>query len=220
MTEQYPIRVLIADDHAVLRAGLRHLLDAEPDLVVVGETGDGAEVEQLARSLDPDVVIMDVAMPGLGGLACTKRLKEALPRVAVLVLSMYDNREYVRGALAAGASGYILKKTAATELIVAIRAVRRGDLYLDPSVAKDVVSELLPKRGTEPKRPGALTERETEVLTLVAQGHTNRRVAELLSISVKTVEAHRSSIAAKLGIKGRAPLVRYALQMGLLARNE
>ncbi|MFQ6133366.1 MAG: response regulator [Armatimonadota bacterium] len=214
------IRILIVDDHAVLRAGLRHLLDAEDDMVVVGEAADGNEAVERAEALEPHVILMDIAMAGMGGLACTRRLKELLPEVAVLVLTMHDNREYLHGALVAGASGYVLKKAADTELIAAIRAAHRGDVFLDPSLARGLIQQVVPQAEEHPQQPRQLTPRETEVLALIARGHTNRRIAEMLSISVKTVEAHRANVVSKLGVKGRAPLVRYALQMGLLGPDK
>jgi len=214
------IRVLLVDDHAVLRAGLRLLIDGQPDMAVVGEAGDGQEGVWLAGELRPDVVLMDIAMPGMDGIQAMGLLKEKVPESRVLFLSMYQDEEYLRKVLAAGAAGYILKRAAGPELLAAIRAVDRGDVYLDPALTRMLVEEYL-ERGLaeEPQEeppPVSLTPRELEVLRLVAQGHTNREIAEILVVSVKTVETHKANIMEKLGLRTRAELVRYALRRGLL----
>jgi DNA-binding NarL/FixJ family response regulator len=215
MKEGKRIRILLADDHAVLRAGLRALLTAQGDLEVVGEASDGAEAVRLTQSLRPDVVVMDIGMPGVSGIDATARIKRDLPVVKVLILSMHDDRGYLRQVLRAGASGYVLKKAADTELLAAIRAAARGEVFLDPALAKALVDEII-----EPKLPGgktpALSERERDVLRLIARGHTNRQVADRLCISVKSVETYKARLMEKLGLRGRAELVRYALQQGLL----
>jgi two-component system response regulator NreC len=218
MTPPKRIRILLADDHTVLRAGLRALLAAEADLEVVGEASEGGEAIRLTATLRPDVVVMDIGMPGIGGIDATARIKRDLPAVKVLILSMHDDRGYLRQVLRAGASGYVLKRAADTDLLAAIRAAARGDVFLDPALAKSLVEEVIapaPAQG-EP----ALSDREREVLRLIAHGHTNQQVADRLCISVKSVETYKARLMEKLGLKGRAELVRYALQHGLLKDGE
>ncbi len=208
------IRILLADDHTVLRAGLRALLSAQGDLEVVGEASDGAEAIRLAQALHPDVVVMDIGMPGVNGIDATARIKRDLPGAKVLILSMHDDRGYLRQVLRAGASGYVLKKAADTELLAAIRAAARGEVFLDPSLAKTLVEEVI--EPTPSQDETALSDREREVLRLIAHGHTNQQVADRLCIGVKSVETYKARLMEKLGLKGRAELVRYALQHGLL----
>ncbi len=218
MTPPKRIRILLADDHTVLRAGLRALLAAEADLEVVGEASEGGEAIRLTAALRPDVVVMDIGMPGISGIDATLRIKRDLPAVKVLILSMHDDRGYLRQVLRAGASGYVLKRAADTDLLAAIRAAARGDVFLDPALAKSLVEEVIapaPAQG-EP----ALSDREREVLRLIAHGHTNQQVADRLCISVKSVETYKARLMEKLGLKGRAELVRYALQHGLLKDGE
>jgi two-component system response regulator NreC len=216
-----PIRVLLVDDHAVLRSGLRVLLNGQPDMEVVGEAAEGAEAVREALRLRPDVVLMDVAMSGEGGLDATRQIKAQAPPIKVLVLSMYDDESYLRRALEVGASGYALKRAADTDLLSAIRAVARDEMYLHPALTRVVVADLL--RREAPSQPTVrpddprLTEREAEVLRLVALGHTNQEIAEALSLSVKTVESYKGRLMEKLGLRGRAALVRYAVEAGLLA---
>jgi two-component system response regulator NreC len=212
------IRILLADDHAVLRAGLRMLINAQPDMEVVGEAASGDEAVQRSHALAPDVVLMDIAMPGAGGIEATNRIASGCPGARVLVLTMHDDAAYLRSVLAAGASGYVLKRSADTDLLSAIRVTHRGGTYLEPSLAGAVVQEAF---GRKSRRgdvvPGdALSEREREILRLVAQGHTNQHVADTLVLSVKTVETYRARLMAKLGLKTRADVVRYALSTGLL----
>jgi DNA-binding NarL/FixJ family response regulator len=209
------IRILLADDHAVLRAGLKALLSAQPDLEVVGEAADGALAVRLAQELAPDVVVMDIGMPGVGGIDATARIKRELPATKLLILSMHDDQGYLRQALKAGASGYVLKKAADTELLAAIRAAARGEVFLDPAMAGGLIEEVVAPR---PARAGALllSHREREVLRLLARGHTNQQVADRLCIGVKSVETYKARLMDKLGLKGRAELVRYALQHGFL----
>ena len=212
------IRILLADDHAVLRAGLRALLSAQGDLEVVGEASDGGEAVRLTQTLRPDVVVMDIGMPGVGGIDATARIKRDLPGVRVLILSMHDDRGYLRQVLRAGASGYVLKKAADTELLAAIRAAARGEVFLDPALAKALVEDVLEPRAMGGDTP-PLSDRERDVLRLIAHGHTNQQVADRLCISVKSVETYKARLMEKLSLKGRAELVRYALQHGLLKEN-
>ena len=215
------IRLLVADDHAVLRSGVRALLGAQPDMEVVGEAADGTEAVREALALRPDVVLMDVAMAGEGGLEATRRIRAKDPGIKVLVLSMYDDESYLRRALDAGASGYALKRAADTELLSAIRAVAREEVYLHPALTRVLVADLLGREAASPPppRPDAphLSEREVEVLRLVALGHTNQEIADSLYLSVKTVESYKGRLMEKLGLRGRAALVRYAVDAGLLA---
>lgn len=211
-----PVRILIADDHGVLRAGLRALLNAEPDMQVVGEATNGQEALRQADELHPDVVLLDISMPGLGGIEVTRRLKAALPNAHVLILTVHEDEGLLREAMRAGAAGYITKRAIEPELINAIHAVWRGDLYVHPAMTRVLVQDLARASpgGREPVEP--LTPRETEVLRLIAQGYTNRQAAEALGIGVRTVESHRANIVSKLGLRGRVALVRYAKERGLL----
>jgi two-component system response regulator NreC len=219
MNEGKRIRILLADDHAVLRAGLRALLTAQADLEVVGEASEGAEAIRLCQTLRPDVVVMDIGMPGVGGVDATARIKRDAPAVKVLILSMHDDHGYLRQVLRAGASGYVLKKAADTELLAAIRAAARGEVFLDPALAKALVDEVMEPTAAGGEAP-ALSDREREVLRLLARGHTNQQVADRLCIGVKSVETYKARLMEKLGLKGRAELVRYALQHGLLKETD
>jgi DNA-binding NarL/FixJ family response regulator len=211
------IRVLIADDHAILREGIRALLRGTEDIEVAGEACDGLQAVEQARKLDPDVVLMDIAMPGLGGIEATLEIQKAGLRARVLVMSQYDDREYVRRLLKAGVSGYVLKKSAGAELANAIRAVHRGGMVLDPDVARTAMAESGPagaRAGADPYE--SLTDREKQVLKLVAEGKSNKEVAELLGISVKTAMSHREHMMEKLGLHNRTELVRFALKLGVI----
>ena len=210
------IRVLIADDHAILREGVRALLALTDDIEVVGEARDGREAVDLAGKLDPDVVLMDIAMPGLGGLEAALEMKRQGARARVLVLSQYEDREYVRRLLKAGVAGYVLKKSAGSELANAVRAAHRGGLVLDPEVARAAMEEGGPAGpgGADPYE--ALTDREKQVLKLVAEGLANKEVAEALGISVKTAMTHREHVMEKLGLHNRTELVRFALKKGVI----
>lgn len=229
------IRVLLADDHAVLRAGLKALLGMQPDLTVVGEAGDGAEALDLAESLRPDIVLLDIGMPGLDGLAALRQMRQRAPMTRVLILTMHADEGFLRAALAEGAAGYVLKRTAEGDLLAAIRAVARGEAFLDPALTRALIDGYLNRVaaagepfGLEPSRmkPGrpeaggsdydGLTAREVEVLRSIAQGYTNAEIAERLVISVKTVETHKAHIMEKLGRRSRVELVRYAMEKGLL----
>lgn len=208
------IQILIADDHGVLRAGLRALLDAEPDLQVAGEATDGPETLRLAGELRPDVVLLDVSMPGPGGIEVTQQLKGISPDARVLILTIHEDEQLLQEAIQAGALGYITKRAIKSELINAIHAVWRGDMYIHPTMTHALLKDTPPSTGDDLVEP--LTPRETEVLHLIAQGHTNNQTAEILCISVRTVESHRANIMGKLGARGRVELVRYAIEHGLL----
>ncbi len=214
------LRILISDDHGLLRAGLRTWLDAQPGLQVVGEASDGAEVLRLARELHPDVVLMDISMPGPGGgIGATRQVCEQVPGVRVLILTMHEDEDLLREALRAGAAGYLVKRTVQTELIDAIRAVARGDLYIHPAMTRALVKGVRPAENTpataEPLAE-PLTPREKEVARLIVQGYTSREIAEVMSLSVRTVEFHRANLMSKLRLRSRVELMRYAESHGLL----
>lgn len=219
MSAPSPIRILLADDHAVLRAGLRALLAGQADLEVVGEAAEGGEAVRLALSLRPDVVVMDIGMPGVSGIDATARIKRELAATNVLILSMHDDQGYLRQVLRAGASGYLLKRAADSELLAAIRAAARGEVFLDPAMAKGLVEQVVQPRPDKTAAP-SLSDREREVLRLLAYGHTNQQVADRLCIGVKSVETYKARLMEKLGLRGRAELVRYALQHGILKERE
>lgn len=215
-----PIRILIADDHRLLRAGLKSLMSADANLEVVGEATNGEEAVQLVQNLCPDIVLMDISMPGMDGLEATRWLKKNMPRVRVLVLSMHEDGAIIQEFIRAGANGYIIKRAAESELIDAIYAVWRGMIYIHPSLMhalvmpsqqKEVQLQAAEKTGGEP-----LTQRETEILGFIVKGYTNKQVADALSISVRTVETHRSNIMDKLNLHTRLDLVRYASENGLM----
>jgi DNA-binding NarL/FixJ family response regulator len=213
------IRVLIVDDHAIVREGIRALLARHDDLTVVGEAGDGREAIALARSLSPDVILMDIAMPDLGGLEATVEIRKARADARIVILSQYADTEYVRRFLRAGVSGYVLKKAAGADLVAAIRAVHRGGLVLDPAVARDAVTgePAAPAEiASQPDPYDQLTDREKQVLKLVAEGRSNKEVAELLGISVKTAMSHREHVMLKLHAHNRTDLVRCALRLGVI----
>lgn len=216
MTKQ--IKVFLADDHAVLRAGLRMLIDAQPDMQVVGEAEDGEEAVGQVVSLKPDIALLDVNMPKLDGLEALRRLKGASSQARVLILSMYDDEGYLRRALEMGASGYILKKAADSELMAALRAVARGEVYVYPSLTHLLVNRYLGREGGKPSPSVVeLTEREEEVLRLLAEGHTSEQVGQRLALSAKTVDTYKARVMEKLGLRSRVDLVRYALRNGLLS---
>lgn len=215
-------RILLADDHAILRAGLKLLLDAQPDLDVVGEASNGARALALAEDVQPDLILLDLTMPGLGGLEVLRTIKDVSPGSRVLVLTMHDDESYLRQALALGAAGYVLKKAVDSELLNAIRAVMRGEVYVHSALmekllnleATDQTSATPPENGSNPW--DALSKREADVLRLVALGYTNAEIANQLALSVKTVETYRARGMEKLGLSTRAQLVRDALARGLL----
>lgn len=212
------IRVLIADDHAIVREGVRALLALSEDIAVVGEAADGREAIEAARRLRPDVILLDIAMPGLGGLEAAVEIRKENPDARILVLSQYDDREYVRRFLKLGVAGYVLKKAAGSALTAAIRAAHRGGLVLDPEVAREAVrdqsADAAGPRDDDPYE--GLTDREKQVLKLVAEGRTNKEVAEMLAISVKTAMSHREHIMEKLGLHSRTELIKFALRKGVI----
>lgn len=213
-----PIRVLIADDHAIVRAGIRHVLESEPGFTVVGEAATGGEAIELARTLRPDVVVLDISLPGESGLRVAGELRGSVPEARVLILSMHDNTEYVLESVRAGAHGYLLKDTAATELLGAIRAVQRGESYFSPPIASRLSAVLRGADAPGQTLLGHLTVRERQVLIGVAEGRTNREIAVELGISHRTVETHRESLMRKLGIRTVAGLTRVALEAGLVGK--
>ena len=216
MSEE-PIRVLVADDHAIVRTGIRHVLESEPGFIVVAEASTGAEALELAGSLLPDVAVLDISMPGESGLRVAAELRQRSPGTQVLILSMHDNTEYVLESLRAGAHGYLLKDTAATELCGAIRAVRRGESFFSPTIAGRLSAVFRGEPAESASRAlGQLTARERQVLIGVAQGHTNREIAAQLGISHRTVESHRESLMKKLNVRTVAGLTRLALEAGLV----
>lgn len=211
------MRVLLADDHAVLRAGLRSLLSSQPDMEVVGEAATGQQAVRRARELQPDIVLLDITMSGPDGLEAVRQIRVELPATRVLALTMHDNINYLRQVLEAGGSGYVLKKAADTELLSALRAVYQGGTYLHSAHARTLVSTDADDAAEEGMAGHeTLSEREMQVLRLIAQGYSNRGIAEELALSVKTVETYRARIMEKLGLQGRVALVRYALRHHLL----
>jgi DNA-binding NarL/FixJ family response regulator len=212
------IRVLVADDHALLRDGIRALLKLADDVEVVGEAADGQQAVEECRRLAPDLVLMDIAMPGLGGLEAAVQIHREHPRVKVVVLTQYEDREYVSRFLKAGVAGYVLKKSAGAELVAAIRAAHRGGLVLDPAVAREAVGESGRAAASAAAEDpyDALTDREKQVLKLVADGRSNKEVAQLLGISVKTAMSHREHLMGKLGLHTRTEVVRFALRRGVI----
>jgi two-component system response regulator NreC len=211
-----PIRILIADDHGVLRAGLRAVLNAEPDMTVVAEAGDGPTALRLATELCPDILLLDISMPGMNGVEVTRQLKKAQPDVRALILTLHEDEGLLQEAIQAGASGYIVKRAVESELISAIQAVYRGDIYIHPAMTRALLKDVSPSLVTDQEPMEPLSPRELEVLRLVADGHTNRQIAEMLHVSVRTVESHRANLMGKLNLSSPAQLVRYALEHGLL----
>ena len=213
------IRIVLVDDHSMFRSGIRVLLSLYPDFDVVGEASDGQEALDVVRELLPDVVIMDIAMPGLDGLTATRRILDEHPRARVILLTQHENREYITPALKSGASGYVLKRAADEELVRAVRSVHQGQTYLDPMVAGVVVNDYRRRLDGEivHDQYENLTPREREVLVLIAKGYTNRAAAELLGISHKTVDYHRTNVMRKLDIHNRTELTRFAIRRGLIS---
>ena len=209
------LRIFLADDHTVVREGLKRLIDIEPDMEVVGEAGDGQQALEQAAQIQPDVVVMDISMPELSGTQATRKLKQAHPNIGVLALTVHEDKSYLRELLEAGASGYVLKRAAGDELIQAIRAVSTGGLYVDPHVAAKLVSTLV-QPGARAGNAGELSEREGTVLRLIAQGHSNKEIAGQLGVSVKTIETYKARSMEKLGLRSRVDIIRVAGERGWL----
>ncbi len=215
----HKIRVMIVDDHAILRAGLRMLVNAQADMEVVSEAPDGEKAVQEIRETKPDVTLLDLTMPRVGGMRALQEIARECRETRVLILTMHDDPAYLRSALAAGASGYLLKRAVDSELIAAIRAVHRGGIFVDPRLASILVQDVLAKKGTKagPPRPvKILSDRELQVLSLVARGYSSAQIAKQIFVGVKTVETYRSRFAEKLGLRTRSDVIRFAVQMGLL----
>lgn len=210
------IRVVLADDHAVVREGLKALVNAQPDMRVVGEAADGEAAWKAACTLDTDVLVMDLSMPLLGGAEATALVRERCPSVKVLALTVHEEREYLTQLLRAGASGYVLKRAAAAELVGAVRTVAAGGTYIDPSVAGALVAGYLDAESEANESDDALSEREHEVLVRIARGFSNKEIAAALGVSVKTVETYKARVATKLGLRSRVDIVRYAAARGWL----
>lgn len=217
MASLAPIRVLLADDHAIVREGLRMVLAAHPQIDVVGEAADGRQAADMVDELEPDVVVMDIAMPNLNGLEATRQIKRRHPQVNVVILTMHENQQYLVQIVSAGATGCVLKRSAGTELFTAIEAASKGESYFSPTIATMVLNEyrrlVVEPEGTH---DSLLTEREREILQLIAEGKTNREIAELLVLSIKTVQAHRANIMDKLGAHDATDLVKHAIRMGMI----
>jgi DNA-binding NarL/FixJ family response regulator len=211
------IRILLADDHTIVRDGIRALIEDEKDMAVIGEADDGHSAVRLTLDLKPDVVLMDIAMPLLNGLEATRQIRRRLPGARVLVLTMHDNEEYVRQILTVGAMGYILKDTAARTLLGAIRSVYKGEPVLSPAITRLVLEDYL-RTGDLRKNDSSdvLSQRESEVLQLIAEGYTNKQIAEILCISIKTVQSHRSNLMTKLHLHDRGELIKYAIQKKII----
>jgi len=210
------IRVLIADDHAIVRTGLRALLNSEPTMKLVGEATGGYEAIELAGKSNADILVLDISMPDLDGISVTKKIKSQFPDLRILILTVHEDEALLREAIRVGAAGYVLKRAAETELISAIRAIIGGGLYVDPSMVRVLLSDEIKPTATLPESVEPLTRREKEILKLIAQGYTNRQTAEELNISTRTVEGHRANLVAKLGLRSRVELVRYAREQGLI----
>jgi len=216
-----PIRVLLAEDHILVREGVRALLEAQPDMEVVAEASDGSEAVRKALDLLPDVVLMDITMPGTNGLEATRLIRKAAPGVRILALTMHGTDDYFFRLLDAGASGYVLKESASSDLLSAIRAVHRGGVFLSPSVAKRLVDDHLRRASEGDQRPGydSLTDRERQILKLIGEGCTNQEIAQKLCLSVNTVQTHRTHIMDKLNLHNRTELLRFAVRAGFLEES-
>ena len=211
------LRILLADDHVIVRHGLKLLIDGQPDMTVISEASDGETAVQRAVELKPDVIVMDVSMPGMNGLVATRKLKQLQPRAAIITLTRHSDDAYLQELLRAGVSGYVLKQSAPTELLHAIRAAAAGGQYLDSALTARVTAGFLGKQGKRERQPNAtVTERESEVLRLIASGYSNKEIASRLSLSVKTVEAHKANAMRKLDLNGRIDIVKYAILQGWL----
>ena len=209
-------RVVIADDHAIVRAGLRALIHAEIGLELIGEAAGGYEAIELVERHQPEILVLDISMPDLDGISVTRKLKQNFPKLNILILTLHEDEAMLKEAIKAGASGYILKRAAETELISAIQVILRGDMYVDPSMLRSLLGEPMPASPQHSTRAETLTPRETEILKLIVDGFTNRQIGEHLNISIRTVEGHRANISDKLGLHSRLELVRYARQHGMI----
>lgn len=215
------IRVVLAEDHTIVRQGLRSILEQQTGIDVIAEAENGREAVRIVEQLQPDVVLMDFSMPGLNGLEATRQIKQRVPEVKILILTRHANREYIEKILRAGASGYLIKKSAADELIIAIQSVYRGDSFLDPSISKTVIEGFLHQSENETQaRDVKITPRESEVLQLIAEGYPNREIASLLHISVKTVDNHRANLMGKLDLHSTAELTQYAIRQGIISLDD
>ncbi len=212
------ITVLLVDDHRLLREGIKSLLEKAPDIEVVGEASEGGEAVAKAQQLCPDIVLMDITMPGMNGLEATRQIKALRPATKVLILSMHESNQYISQFLRSGASGYVLKDSAASELVGAIHVVHQGDAFLYPSIARKLLEEYLQKAqaGEETDSYDGLTSREREILKMIAEGKSNKEIADVLSLSIRTVHAHRANLMGKLHMHDRTELVRYAIRKGLI----
>ena len=212
-----PLRVMLADDHVTVRHGLKLLIDAQPDMTVIAEAGDGHAAVQQSLELEPDVIVMDISMPGMNGLAATRALKKAQPDARIVTLTRHADDAYLQELLRAGVSGYVLKRSAPTELLHAIRGVAAGGQYLDSTLTARVTAGFVTKQGGRARKPASmLTDRETEVLRLIASGYGNKEIAAQLDLSAKTVEAHKANAMRKLDLSGRIDIVKYAVLQGWL----
>lgn len=212
------IRVLIADDHAIVREGIRMILALHDDIEVVGEAANGQEAIERVNELTPDIVLMDIAMPGLGGLEAMLEIRQLKPETRVLVLTQYDNTEYIYRFLKSGAAGYVLKKAAGNDLVAAIRAVYQGKSFVDPSIADKVIKGFLERPDVKEDEIvyESLSDREKQVLKLIAEGYTAQQIADILHLSIKTIMTHRTNLMDKLGFHNRAELIKYAIRKGLV----
>lgn len=213
------IRVLIADDHAILRSGLKLLVNAQADMEVVGEAADGLQAIEIASARKPDVALLDLTMPRAGGMEALRKIRQVCPKTRVVVLTMHDDAAYLRSVLAAGASGYVLKRSVDADLLSSIRAVHKGGTFIDPSLADVLVQDVVAKkygRSGRTREAPILSDRELQVLGLVARGYSSQEIAKQIFVSVKTVETYRSRLAGKLGFRTRSDMVRYAIRMGML----
>ncbi len=210
------IRLFIADDHGVIRAGLRALFQSEAEIELVGEAGDGEETLQRVVQVRPDIILLDITMPGLNGIEVTRQLRTLVPQSRILILTLHEGVSMLREAIGAGASGYIPKRAVDVELLNAIHCVARGEMYVHPSMTQALLKDMSPQPSPPAGEFAALTRREIEVLRLVAQGYTNRQIAKTLTLSVRTVDTHRANLMNKLGLNNREELVRYAIQHKLL----
>lgn len=216
------IKVLLAEDHTIVRKGLRSLLDKESGIKVIGEAEDGRDAIKKTEALQPDVVVMDIAMPGLNGLEATRQIKKRFPGMKIIILTVHANEEYVLQTLRAGASGYLVKKAAPADLIKAIQVVYKGDSYLSPSISRTVIDEYIRQAETKSEREiiyGKLTNREREVFQLIIEGHKNREIANLLHVCIKTVETHKAHIMDKLNVHSTAEIIRYAMDKDLIIKD-